>query len=235
VNDSRSICYVLREDPDLAEAIDPARRDQAIEEFISRELTLPTGGWLGGDIPLPDGGIGFLVLSGMLIRRVGVDGRYGAELLGEGDLLRPWQDDDAPLLSVIRASWSVTEPTRLALLDERFARQLARYPELAGRLLGRAVMRSRHLLVNLAIVHNARVADRLHMLLWHLAGRWGRVRGDGVLVSVRLTHTVLADLVAARRPTVTSALGELTRRGLVRSVDEGWLLSGEPPRELVTA
>jgi CRP-like cAMP-binding protein len=52
---------------------------------------------------------------------------------------------------------------------------------------------------------------------------------------VRLTHTVLADLVAARRPTVTSALGELTRRGLVRSVDEGWLLSGEPPRELVTA
>jgi DNA-binding GntR family transcriptional regulator len=40
---------------------------------------------------------------------------------------------------------------------------------------------------------------------------------------------VLADLVAARRPTVTSALSDLSRRGLVRAVGEGWLLSGPPP------
>ena len=44
---------------------------------------------------------------------------------------------------------------------------------------------------------------------------------------------LLADLVAARRPTVTSALSDLTRRGLVRLVDDGWLLSGEPPGELL--
>jgi hypothetical protein len=44
---------------------------------------------------------------------------------------------------------------------------------------------------------------------------------------------VLADLVAARRPTVTSALSDLTRRDLVRLVDEGWLLSGEAPGELL--
>jgi CRP-like cAMP-binding protein len=81
----------------------------------------------------------------------------------------------------------------------------------------------------MAIVHHARVDVRLHMLFWHLAARWGRVRGDGVTVPLRLTHTVLADLVAARRPTVTTALSELGRQGLVRSVDEGWLLAGEPP------
>jgi hypothetical protein len=30
---------------------------------------------------------------------------------------------------------------------------------------------------------------------------------------------------------VTTALSELARRGLVRAVDDGWLLSGDPPRE----
>jgi CRP-like cAMP-binding protein len=90
-------------------------------------------------------------------------------------------------------------------------------------------MRSRQLAVNMAIVHQARVDVRLHLLFWQLAGRWGRVRSDGVVVPLRLTHTVLADLVAARRPTVTSALSDLSRRGLVRAISDGWLLSGPPP------
>jgi len=55
----------------------------------------------------------------------------------------------------------------------------------------------------MAIVHDARVGVRLHMLFWHLTDRWGRVRRDGVGVPLRLTHSVLADVVAARRPTVT--------------------------------
>jgi CRP-like cAMP-binding protein len=98
--------------------------------------------------------------------------------------------------------------------------------------MARTVQRSRHLAVNLAIVHQARVDVRLHMMLWYLAGRWGRVRGDGIAVPIRLTHAVLADLVAARRPTVTSALTDLAKQGLVRPVDDGWLLAGEPPGEL---
>jgi hypothetical protein len=44
---------------------------------------------------------------------------------------------------------------------------------------------------------------------------------------------VLADLVAARRPTVTSSLTELTRRGVVRPSGPGWLLAGDPPGELL--
>ena len=87
----------------------------------------------------------------------------------------------------------------------------------------------------MAIIHHARVDVRLHMLLWHLAGRWGRVRKGGeVRLPLRLTHAVLAEITAARRPTVTSALSELSRRGLVVP-DEGggWLLSGEPPGELL--
>jgi CRP-like cAMP-binding protein len=169
-----------------------------------------------------------------LIRKTGVDGRFGAELLGEGDLLRPWQEETEPLTLRSSINWSVVEPVRFAVLDHSFARLVGRYPELADRLIARAVERSRHLAVNMAIVHHARVDVRLHMLFWHLAARWGRVRPGGITVPLRLTHTVLADLVAARRPTVTTALSELGKQGLVRAVDEGWLLAGDPPGEGVT-
>jgi CRP-like cAMP-binding protein len=126
----------------------------------------------------------------------------------------------------------VVESVHVALLDEDFTPCLAHYPELAAGLVARAVQRSRNLVVNIAIIHQARVDVRLHMLLWHLAARWGRVRSDGTVLPLRLTHSLLADLVAARRPTVTSALSELSRRGLVRFSQDVWVLSGAPPMEL---
>jgi CRP-like cAMP-binding protein len=72
------------------------------------------------------------------------------------------------------------------------------------------------------------------MLLWHLAARWGRVRSDGTVLRLRLTHAVLADLVAARRPTVTTALSDLSRRGLVKTDGETWVLSGDAPGDPLT-
>jgi hypothetical protein len=39
-------------------------------------------------------------------------------------------------------------------------------------------------------------------------------------------------MVAARRPTVTTALSELARMDLVRPVEGGWLLLGDRPGEL---
>lgn len=229
---SGPMCSVLHEDPDLAEAVPKDRRDEAIDELTARELRLPAGPWSGDPTPV-DGGIGLLILKGMMIRRVGLEGRYGAEVLGECDVLRPWQVEEGSPTLPTTTGWSVIEPSRLAVLDLEFARLLVRYPELVGRLVGRALGRSRNLTVNMAIVHQARVDIRLHMLFWHLAGRWGRVRSDGTMLPLRLTHTVLADLVAARRPTVTSALSELTRQGSVRLVDDGWLLTGDPPGELL--
>ena len=196
-----------------------------------REVDLPPGPWEVGETLAYDG-IGMLVIDGLLIRRAGIEGRFGAELVGRGDLLRPWQDESGSLTLPLSTTWVAAMPTRLALLDERFAVLFGRYPPLAGRVLARAVRRARHLAVNMAIVHHARVDVRLRMLFWHLASRFGRVRGDGVIVPLRLTHALLAELVAARRPTVTSALSALAREGTVRSLDNGWLLSGNPPGEL---
>ena len=200
---------------------------------MARTIRMPRGRW---NVPGPEGlreGIGLLVLEGLLLRRVGIDGRFGAELLGVGDLLRPWQGEDTQATLALTTGWKVLEPVRMALLDQAAARRFADYPELTGRLVDRALERSRNLTINMAIVHQARVNVRLNMLFWHLADRWGRVRSEGVWLPLALTHTVLADLVAARRPTVTTALTELARRGLVISAGGGWLLSGEPPGELL--
>lgn len=226
-------CHLLREDPELADAIPLDRRDTAISECITRELDLPQVGGEASAERLASRGVGLLMLDGLLIRHVGLGGRFGAELVGEGDLLRPWRDEqDSPMLP-LQTGWSVVSPARVAVLDESFNRCLARYPELCGALVGRAVQRARYLAVQMAIVHQPRVEMKLHMLLWHLAGRWGRVRPDATILKLRLTHQVLAELVAARRQTVTSALSTLARRELVETDGETWALRGEPPRELL--
>lgn len=225
---------MLREDPELAEPIDPNRREQAVAECTAREVRFPAGNRAAPGSLMSGDGIGLLVLEGLLIRRVGIDERGGAELLGEGDVLRPTTIGGTETSTLpLTTGWTVIEPARFAVLDADFVQRLVRYPELAVSLVERALQRSRTLAVNMAIVHQARVDVRLHMLLWHLAGRWGRVRSDGTVLPVRLTHAVLADLVAARRPTVTSALSDLARRGLVRWEEDAWLLSGEPPCELL--
>jgi CRP/FNR family cyclic AMP-dependent transcriptional regulator len=228
-----AICQVLREDPDLAVAIPPADRDRAIDECTAPALRIRRGRWGSEGTDMARDGIGMLVLQGLLIRRVGVDGRFGAELLGDGDLLRPGQGEDGQTALPLTTDWRVLEPTRVAVLDKRATQRLARYPDLIAGLVGRAVERSHELAVRLAIVQHPRVDVRLLMLLWHLADRWGRVGHHGTYLPMRLTHAILAELVAARRPTVTRAFSLLADRGLVRVVDEAWMLSGEPPRELL--
>lgn len=231
---SKTMCHVLREDSQLAQMVPVDSRGRAIDACIAPVMRLHHGYWDGELDTSASDGIGLLVLSGLLLRRVSVDGRFGAELLGDGDLLRPWQGENHQRPTLPRTiGWRVLKPTRLALLDIRVARRFAQYPELTGQLVARALERSRHLSVNMAIVHQARVDTRLHMLLWHLADRWGEIGPDGLVLPLQLTHTVLADLVAARRPTVTSALSELAKANLVHPLKRGWLLPGQPPNELL--
>lgn len=231
VHSTAGVCHILLEDPDLAEALPGSRRARLARACVVPELRIDAGLWPGQEAE-PGDAIGMLVIEGLLIRRVGIDGRYGAELLGRGDLLRPWQEESGKLTLPLTSVWVASEPTRLAILDARFANLLGRYPQLGGRVLARAVRRARHLGTHMAIAHQARVDVRLHMLFWHLASRFGRVRSDGVIVPLRLTHSILAELVAAQRPTVTSAISALTNEGRIRLLEGGWLLAGDPPGEL---
>ena len=227
------VCRVLEEDLDLAEGIANGEREDAIQHCVAELMTLPRGRWSGQRHDITPQGIGLLVLSGLLVRSVRVEDGFGAELLGQGDLLRPWQGEGAQSSLTRSSGWRVLEPARIAVLDRHAAARIARYPELTGRLVAKALERSRNLATAMAIAHHTRIEVRLHMLFWQLADRWGRVRPDGVIVPLRLTHSMLADLVSARRPSVSTSLAELARRGLVARVADGWLLSGEPPGELL--
>jgi CRP/FNR family cyclic AMP-dependent transcriptional regulator len=227
---SRS-CHVLLEDSELFDAVPAHVRDQAFQDCIAQIITLAPGAWPAADVPseLCDG-LGLLVLEGLVVSRVGIDGRFGAELLGGGDLLRPWQEAADALALPLTTARKVLTPTRIAVLDLAFAERAARYPQIAGQLVARTMNRSRNLAVMMAIAHHPRVDVRLHSLFWHLAGRWGRKRVDEVLLPLPLTHSVLADLIAARRPTVSSALADLSRRGVLTASAEGWRLTGSSPR-----
>ena len=165
----------------------------------------------------------------MIAREVIVADHVSAELLGPGDLL-PWQPASKTGLLPVEVVWSVLSPTLLAVLDRRFAAELARWPEVTAALFDRLSERSLRLATTQAISQLTRVDRRLRALFWHLAERWGRVSGDGVVVPLALTHRILGQLVGARRPTVSTALGELAERGeLVRRPDGSWILRGSPP------
>jgi CRP/FNR family transcriptional regulator, cyclic AMP receptor protein len=116
------------------------------------------------------------------------------------------------------------------VLDRRFAAEASQYPEVTAALFDRLSERSLRLATTQAISQLTRVDRRLKALFWHLAERWGRVGGDGVVIPLALTHRILGQLVGARRPTVSTALSELAERDeLVRRADGSWLLRGDPP------
>jgi len=168
-------CHVLREDPELADGIPAARRDRAEDACIARKLTVRRGRWSsqpGGHL---GDGIGLLVVDGFLLRRIGVGGRFGAELLGPGDLLRPADTADVEPMLRQATAWRALESAQLAVLDGSATKHLVRYPEVIERLVARTTERSRRLVVNMAIVHHPRVDVRLHMTFWHLADHWGHV------------------------------------------------------------
>jgi len=224
---------VLVRDPELAGSLEGERLRKAERDLVAATAVAFEGPWEPEeDSDSVRGGVGLLLLEGLILRRVGRTGRYGAELLGPGDLMRPWQHDGEDISLPFDTTFRVIDQALLALLDARFAARAAPYPEVAGALIGRAMQRSRTLVVNMAIAHYPRIDRRLLMLMWHLADRWGRVTPDGIRVPLRLTHQQLADLVASRRPSVTSGLHRLIEEGHLSRLGDDWLLHGEPPREL---
>jgi hypothetical protein len=222
-------------DPDLGADLSPDDEAQARERVIVPGLRLDVGDESGLDRRIERPGlIGFLVVDGLLLREIEVAGTVAAELIGAGDLIHPGDiraDDLSPLYGRLR--WTVLESSRLGVLDGSFSVRASQWPEIFGRIALRAVWRTHGLALNLAISHQNRIEDRLLLLFWHLAQRWGRVSTDGVRLTVPLTHQTLAKLVSAQRPSVTHALGVLReRRVLLREADRSWLLPLPIPEEL---
>jgi len=219
--------------PELGDELAPEELEEAHRALVAPTLELEPGRWSSDAITLRPT-MGYLVTEGLLTRTVCLIGRTTTELLGPGDVLRPWEAE-APDAGPVRleVSWSVLDRATLAVLDRRVVATAGRWPEVVGALSRRAVSRSHRLMLQLTCSHLPRLDDRLLVLFWHLAERWGRVGPGGVLVPLRLTHRTLADLVGARRPSVTAALGDLARRALITRAGDGWVLQGDPSEPLL--
>jgi CRP/FNR family cyclic AMP-dependent transcriptional regulator len=220
------------EDSDLAEVIPEPRRAAAVAACRVPLVSAAEGAWTP-PVGAPAGYLGFLILDGICMRTFELMERRAVALLGPGDLIKPWTRsrlwNDAE-----HGEWRFLSPVRLALLDRGFTAQLAQFPELGAELMERVFQLNRELVFNMAIASHTRIDTRLHLMLWQMASKWGRIRSDGVLLPVKLTHSVLSELVASRRPTITTALAELSQRGLVQRVEQGWLLLGDPPDHVMS-
>ncbi len=180
--------------------------------------------------------VGLLVLSGRMARVLHVDRTpaRGVELVGESDLLRPWSFQDATLSIPAQVEWIVLDDLRIAALDREFVRAGRRWPQLWINLLDSGVERTRTLLYYLAARQVARLELRILLTLWHLADRWGTVGAEGVVLEMpKLTHELIARIVSARRPSVTSAIRHLRELGAIETRKRGrWVLLGDPLESL---
>ena len=123
---SRERTLVLEEDRALFDTVAPEHAQRARGASLAAVLRRRTGSWdAARDAGVARGGFGLLVLDGVLIRRVGVDGRFGAELLAAGDLLRPWQHDGEAGVLPFQMAWRIVSPIRLAALDRGWATRMA--------------------------------------------------------------------------------------------------------------
>lgn len=224
-----STVRLLDEDGDLAGPLEGALAEAARHQLLARTVWLDSGRWAPLDTDLPprfDGWLGMLVLDGLLVRQLEVEGLRCCELLGPGDVLRPWDEDGGATSLDASACWRVLEPTRMALLDTAFARRASRWPSLTAELMHRTLARSRSLSVLLALTQARRADARLRTLFWHLADRWGRVTPDGIVLPLNLTHSVIAQLTGLRRPSVSLTLAELERNGEILRLDKAsWLIA----------
>jgi len=224
---------VFEEVPELLRDLDDADAAR-LWSATARVVRLEPGPWEPDFAPGElRGHLGLLVIDGFLAREMSIGDAMCAELLGDGDVLRPWtklemQSD----LDSAQSRWRILLPTRIVALDARFARMISPWPEVTAAVIDRVVQRARSLAFHLALCHIVQVRQRLLVLFWHLADRWGYVTPAGVKLPLPLSHDLLAAAIAARRPTVTTALTALRADNLVARTAEGWLLQGDPPVEL---
>ena len=201
-------------DHELLRGIPEAERQEAASQLWAQVSEVDAGpvddGW---NDPLPGPAFGLLVLRGCLAREA-LAGAHGAmEVLGRGDLLRPW--DEGALLDEPVARWRALDRTMVAVLDGEFARRAARWPEVASTLVARVMRRQRAASLMLALRTLPRVEDRVLAVLWLLAERMGHVTSDGVTVRLPLRQADVGAIAGARRPTVNVTLKLLRQEGLL--------------------
>ena len=229
---TRGTISLFHADPELAAGIPFEDRGLAARALTRPLYKIPAGRWAPGLLRgHPGNGFALLVIKGIVTRQLDFPDRSFMQILGRGDVLKPSESGevfDPPL------QWNAFEPTELVVLDDRFRRATQRWPSLSANLCARLLDQADRATLQAAIMSLPRVERRVLAILWQLAERWGRMTTAGVELPLKLTHGTLGRLSGAERPTVTLALRDLSRDGLLSRMDGGgWLLHSAPPEAAV--
>jgi CRP/FNR family cyclic AMP-dependent transcriptional regulator len=222
---------LIEHDPELFARLDSAALMDARKAIVPA-WQIEAGHWAPPAVDPSRAPFGLLLIKGFLACETALPEASSIELLGPGDVLRPWVRP-ADTNVAVELKWEALESSVIAALDVRFGSVALRHPAIIATLMDRYVARSMWANQHLAVCHIVGLDKRLETLLWHLAERWGRVGREGVILPVRLSHEFLAKLVGVHRPSVTSAISRLRQQSVVeRRPDGSWLLHGPPPAEL---
>ena len=123
-----------------------------------------------------------------------------------------------------------------------FEHYLHKHPDIAMHVIGLLSRRLRELgdvLLNLA---SDDVTSRVIKLITRLSARYGKPFENGIYLDIPLTHQEMADMIGTSRQTVTTVLGSLRRKGILRTEQRNiyiqnseWLesFSGKIERQIV--
>lgn len=185
---------LLELDPDLGRMLSGERRASALPVLRVSVHQRVRGPWPMKSVlrerVTPH--LGVLILDGVIASDILLEDVTSTELLGPGDILRPWPREDAERLLCDQAQWMVLADCRVALLDQRLTAALSQYPEIYAVLLERMDTRARRFATTQAIAQLNRVDRRL---LAQLVSPAVRTRA----LTPRLTHR---RALATRRWTV---------------------------------
>jgi CRP/FNR family transcriptional regulator, cyclic AMP receptor protein len=204
---------------------DPSHGLAALPELAAADVEID-GAWIAAGTFRPerlageDGAV--ILVAGLVARTTAFEGGSAAELLGPGALLALPGRQDGPRY---RMRFEALETSRVASVGPALLADLAGRAEVVQALLAGHGRLDAERAALQAIARLTGVDRRLVALFRLLAARRGRRTPEGVAVPVVIPHRLLADLVGARRPTVTTALRSLRESGELRRLPDGtWLL-----------
>jgi CRP-like cAMP-binding protein len=213
-------------DPDLGEGIDAGQWQEARRSSPAKVVRLGRG-----PLTLPqslgdrDDIVGLILSDGMISRETAIGAPVAFELICHGDVLLPPTDPPDHVCARAETRLTALSSTTLIVLGQSFILAAARWPALLSNLHRRLETQRQRLTAQGLAVHLPRAEDRLLLILWQLADGCGRVTPEGIVLPLSLSHDMLARMCAARRPTITLALGALQAADLIRRQDGHLLLT----------
>jgi hypothetical protein len=225
--DIDDLVRVFERDPDLLEGTDDVTAAFLREHGTVPAVRLGIGPW---HPPMHRGStrnwLGLLVVDGLLSRPMTIGRRSVHELLGPGDLLRPWDHERWEGVVRSHTPWPVLTPVTLAVLDQQFTAVAAKTPAVIAALVSRSLRRSAQIAAAVAINE----PDELHLRVWgvlaHAADRWGEGDDGGVRLPSGLSDAAIAVVLDAPYAEVAAALDRLGRDGAVRRDATALVFSG---------